>query len=264
MAEGDTIHRLAGRLEVAIGGQQVDSVATPAPRSPLQLQKERLAKLEGSRIESIEARGKHLLIGFDAGLTLHSHMGMNGSWGIARQARDLRRPARSAWLLIETGRAVAAQFGGPHLALLSETERRREPRISQLGPDLLGDGFDPGAGATRLRELAAGRPLGDALLDQRILAGIGNVLKSEGCWNTRLDPFAPVSAYSDEQLSGLLEAEVELMRDAVASGQRQRRIYKSTGRPCPRCGTPIRSAPQGDANRVTYWCPACQPPPAQA
>lgn len=258
MSEGDTIHRLASRLGVGLAGHRVNTISVPAPRSPLRRVSARLQALEGERIERVSAHGKHLLVRFGGGLTLHSHLGMNGSWGIARERAKLRRPARQAWVLIDAGQVVVAQFGGSVLELLDEGETRRHPRLSRLGPDLLGDEFDSSVIAERLARLGAERQIGDALLDQRILAGVGNVLKSEGLWQTRLDPFAKTGVFERDQLVGLVEIERRLMEAAVASGRREQHIYRATGRPCPRCGERIRSAPQGDANRTTYWCPGCQ------
>ena len=264
MAEGDTIHRLAGRIETAIGGEILEAASVPAERSPLAVQTSRLESVVGGQIGPVEARGKHLLIGFDSGLTLHCHLGMNGSWGLARERAALRKPAARAWLLLETGVVVAAQWGGPHLALLTPAELKREPRLARLGPDLLDPAFDPADGALRLQSMAADRAIGDALLDQSILAGIGNVLKSEALWIAGLDPFAPVSAFGAAELTDLLQIEVGLMRESVSSDRRPQRIYRTHGRPCPRCGTVIRARGQGDANRTTYWCPACQQAGGQA
>lgn len=260
MAEGDTIHRLAGRLEVALAGQPVTAFTAPAARSPLRLQAERLARAEGSIVTSVEARGKHLLIELGPDLVLHSHLGMKGSWRIARDVGGISGPLRRAWAVIETPRAAAAQFGGPVLALRTPAELARDRRLSRLGPDVLGPGFDPEQGAERLLELAAVRPLGEALLDQRMVSGIGNVLKSEACWSARVDPFATVGSYDRTELAELLRITQGLMNDAVASGQRSTRVYKKRGRPCGRCGTAIKSAPQGDGNRLTFWCPSCQGP----
>lgn len=260
MAEGDTIHRLARRIDAAIGDQPVTALAVPAARSPLRLQPERVLEAEQAKVTGVRALGKHLLIELGPDLVLHSHLGMRGSWQLARDVGGFRKPLRRAWAVLETPRAVAAQFGGPTLALRRRAELEREPRLARLGPDLLAEGFDAEQGSERMIELAAQRPVGEALLDQRLLAGIGNVLKSEGCWAAGIDPFATVGSLERKRLIGLLTGTRGLMEESIASGQREVHVYRKAGRPCVRCGTPIRKAPQGDGNRLTFWCPQCQKP----
>lgn len=259
MSEGDTIHRLAGRLEVALSGQPVTSFTAPAARSPLRLQPERLARAEGTSVGAVQARGKHLLIALGDELVLHSHLGMNGSWQLAGDHSGIRRPLRRAWAVIETPRAVAAQFAGPTLALRTRAELARDRRLARLGPDLLDPDFDPARAAEQMAERASARPLGEALLDQRLVAGIGNVLKSEALWEARVSPFAPVGSLEPGALAALLSTGRELMQDSVEGGQRATHVYRKAGRPCDRCGTKLERAPQGDGNRLTYWCPGCQP-----
>ena len=255
MGEGDTIHRTARRLNAAIGGERVTDVSVPNPMSPLRLQSARLGRLRGKRLLSAQARGKHLLLHFERELALHCHLGMNGSWRIDEPG--VRR-GRSAWVVLSTTHAEAAQFGGTRLALRGEGELRSDPRLAGLGPDLLAPGFRPSTGAAALRAAPERQALGEALLDQRLVAGAGNVYKSEGCFAASLDPWRPVSEFTDADLEGLFEALQDMMAAGVEGKRRRRLVYRRGGLPCARCGARIRSRGQGDANRTTYWCPRCQ------
>jgi endonuclease-8 len=151
----------------------------------------------------------------------------------------------------------AAQFGGPTLRVLSAAKARRDPRLARLGPDILAPDFEPEPVIAAIRADPT-RGLGDALLDQTLVAGIGNIFKSEACFAARVDPWRPVGDLSDEELSSTLLAAREQMMDAVEQeGRHGFAVYK-TRHACPRCRGPIRSGGQGDANRTTYWCPNCQ------
>jgi endonuclease VIII len=251
VAEGDTILRAARRLKAALGGQQLSATA-PNPRGKAAA----IERLDGARLETVEAHGKHLLLNFGA-LTLHSHLGMSGSWHIYDLDASWRKPPGSAWAVLRGEASEAVQFGGPTLRVLRSEALRRDPLLARLGPDILAEDFDA---ETTLRSLrsAQNRPLGDALLDQHLVAGIGNIFKSEACFAARLDPWQPVGHLSAEQLRQVVQAAHDLMLDAVEHGRHDRAVYKRAGRPCPRCATPIRSRGQGDANRTTYWCPTCQ------
>jgi endonuclease-8 len=203
--------------------------------------------LAGARVESVEARGKHLLLHSDDGRTLHVHLGLHGAVRLRAHGEGRGRHVVST----AAGDAVfvnAARF---------ELRRTRLLRLA-LGPDLLGD-FDAREYLRRVR--LVDRPVGEVVMDQRVLAGIGNIVKSEALWRLRIDPFAPVSALSDRRLLELAVESRRLLRAGVeARGRLPRLIYRRPGRGCPRCGTPIRSARQGEAARTTYWCPRC---PAQ-
>ncbi len=251
MAEGDTILRAARRIEAAIGGEPVRASA-PSPRG----RAARIERLDGRALERAEARGKHLLLHF-GDLVLHSHLGMSGAWHVYRRGEPWRKPAGAAWARLATSDAEVVQFGGPTLRLLRAEAVRRDPVLGRLGPDVLAHDFDAGRIARSLAR-APERGLGDALLDQHLVAGIGNIFKSEACFAARLDPWQRIGDLSDEQLRGVTEAAHDLMQAAVDDGRGERAVYKRAGRPCPRCGTPIRSHGQGDANRTTYWCPVCQ------
>jgi endonuclease-8 len=218
---------------------------------------DRLDELEGAKLETAEARGKHLLLHFERGLVVHCHLGMRGFWRIGAGRRGDPQPA-SAWLLLATTDVQAAQFGGQVLALRREEELRRDRRLRALGPDILAPGFRADRAVARLREIDQASEIGEALLDQRAVAGIGNVYKCEGCHAARVDPWRPLGALADEELRRLLIETRGLMRDGVENGRAPRRVYRQSGRPCYRCRTPIRSRGQGERNRTTYWCPACQ------
>jgi endonuclease-8 len=258
MAEGDTVHRTARRLEAALVGGRVLAVAAPNPRSPLRRQTARLAELRGSRLTRAEARGKHLLLHFEPGLALHCHLGMRGSWHLRDRGSRWRRPLRGAWAVLSTDLADGAQFGGSRVALRSQGELRSDPRLASLGPDLLGPNFQLSAGLAAVRAGAPGLTLGEALLDQTLVSGVGNVYKSEGCFAASLDPWRGVSDLDDAELRRLLEVLRGLMTTGLERGRRPRQVYRRAGLPCTRCGGPVRSYGQGDANRITYWCPNCQ------
>ncbi len=252
MAEGDTILRLARRLEAALGGEAL-SAAAPNPRG----QAVGVSRLDGHRLERAQARGKHLLLHFDGDLVLHSHLGMNGGWHLYPRGARWRRSRSAAWAVLGGEREEAVQFGGPTLRVLPAARARRDPELARLGPDVLAADFEPMAALPGLRRDPA-RGLGDALLDQTAVAGIGNIFKSESCFAARVDPWRAVGELSDEELAAVLAAAREQMLAAVAAGGRKRlSVYRRQG-PCPACGGPLAARGQGDANRTTYWCPRCQ------
>lgn len=249
MAEGDTILRAARRLDAALAGQPLAVSAPSARGRSLGLQ-----RLGGLTLERVEAKGKNLLLEFGE-LALHSHLGMNGSWHVYPRGGRWRKPPGAAWALLRGETQEAVQFGGPTMRVMPTARLRRE--LSRLGPDILAPGFDLEATVASLRT-APYRELGDALLDQSLVAGIGNIFKSESCFAARLDPWSRVADLTDENLGRVLTAARDLMLEAVASGRPPRAVYRRAGQPCPVCRTPISSRGQGDANRRTYWCPRCQ------
>jgi endonuclease VIII len=269
VAEGDTIHRHARRLQAALTGKPIERALAPNPKSPLRLQTRRLEALEGRSLARAEARGKHLLLRFAAtgsatgrerpsDLTLHSHLGISGSWRLGVADTRWGRPLETAWAVLSTADAVAVQFGGPRLALLTNAELSADPRLRSLGPDVLAPGFTVARGLAALRGADQGRQLGDVLLDQRVVAGIGNVYKVEGCFAARVSPWRRLDELRDEGLERVVFQTAALMRAGLEARRRPRDVYRRAGRPCPRCGEPVRSRGQGDANRMTYWCPGCQ------
>lgn len=251
MAEGDTILRTARRIEVALGGQELGVRAGNGRGRGAGVE-----KLDGRRLQRVEARGKHLL--FHCGeLVLQSHLGMSGSWQVVEPGERWRKPASAAWVTL-TGEAVqAVQFGGPTLRVLSAAQLRRDPVLVRLGPDILAPEFDLAASIAGLRA-SPDRELGDALLDQRLIAGIGNIFKSEACFAARANPWHTTDQLPDAELQEVLGAARRLMRESVEKGRPEPAVYRRAGRSCPACGTPIAARGQGDANRRTYWCPRCQ------
>jgi endonuclease-8 len=251
VAEGDTIMRAARRIEAAVGGQELE-VRPHSARAHAA----RLDRIDGRRLNRVESHGKHLLLHF-GDLVLHSHMGMSGSWHTYARGSRWRKPAGAAWVTLSGAETEAVQFGGPTLRLLRTTQLRSDPTLSRLGPDVLGPEFDPETARIRLQASPA-RELGEALLDQRLIAGIGNIFKSEACFVARLNPWRGVGELGDAELERVLKAGQQLMRESVESGRPSRTVYHRAGQPCPACGTPIAARGQGDANRRTYWCPRCQ------
>jgi endonuclease VIII len=257
MPEGDTIHRAAARIRAAFEGRAPELIETPQPRHRHDRWPERLA---GHVLRSVDAHGKHLLLRFEGGLTLHSHLRMTGRWSVRREGSTARGARRRAWLVLAGGGWEAVQYGGPVLELMSDARARTDPRLALLGPDVIGEGFDEGVFLRRLREDDPTRPIGDALLDQRTIAGIGNMWKAECCWAVELDPWRETGQVTDARvLAAVAFAREEMTRSARDGAHtRPHAVYRQEGRPCPRCGTAIRVRGQWENNRVTYWCPACQ------
>jgi endonuclease VIII len=255
VAEGDTILRVAGRLAEALEGKRIKSAESPNPRCGLG---ERVRALHGRTLRSVEARGKHLLLHFDGDLVVHSHLGMKGTWHVYPRRARWRRPRGSAWLVLSTSASDAVQFGGPTLALLREAEVARHPQLAALGPDILAADFTPERAVASLRRGGPERELGDVLLDQRLIAGVGNVFKSEGCHAAEVDPWRKLGALSDAELQRVVSETASLMRGALERRRQEPRVYRRAKLPCPRCGAPLRARGQGDANRTTYWCGRCQ------
>jgi endonuclease-8 len=238
--EGDTLHRAAQRLQPLVGARV--EVETPHPRAPRGLRD----ALDGRILEAVDALGKNLVLRFEGGVVLRSHLRMKGRWRVQRRgARVFGTP----WLALRTPELEALQFNGPVLEL------GKEPRV---GPDVLAPEPDLDAMVARLRTADPALPLGEALQRQRLVAGIGNLWMAEALWEAGLSPWARVGAVADGELRRALEAAHSLMRASLDGRRGPRRVYGRTGRPCPRCAGTIRARGQGDANRTAYWCPGCQ------
>jgi endonuclease VIII len=251
MPEGDTIHRIAGRMNAALAGQPIELAEAPNPRSPMH---RRAEALTGRTLQRAEARGKHLLAHFSGDLVVHSHLGMSGR---LRVVTDGGRPRGRPWLVLAAGRAVASQSGGKVLRLVSESRARNDPGLAQLGPDPLAPGFDLADAAAGLLRLGAGREVGDAILDQRIIAGLGNAIRIEAGFAAGISPWRLVDQLEPDEAERLLRETYRVMRAALETGHRPRTLRDGHGR-CPRCGGRVLSRGQGDANRIAYWCPRCQ------
>jgi endonuclease-8 len=242
MPEGDALARAARRLQVLVG-ERVE-VETPHPRAAV---KRLVERLDGRRLLGVEAAGKNLLLRFEDGVVLRSHLRMSGRWQVRpRGSKPVGRP----WLVLRGAEREAVLWNGPVLELDDRAIRR-------LGPDILGQPPDLDTMVANLRRDPR-RAVGDALLDQRLVAGIGNVWKAEALWQARVSPWRPVADVSDEELRAVLESAHELMTASVETGGERRFVYNRAGRGCRRCGTPIEARGQGDDNRTAYWCPACQ------
>jgi endonuclease-8 len=244
MPEGDSLHRAAQRLQVLVG--EYVEVETPHPRAAVKGLAERL---NGRRLEAVEAVGKNLLLRFDGGLVLRNHLRMKGRWRVGpRGTPRVGKP----WLVLRGAEHEAMLWNGAVLELVGA---RGAPR---LGPDILGDPPDYETMLARLRAVEQEREVGDGLLDQRLVAGIGNIWRAEALSVARISPWRRLDQLDDDELRSVLEAAHALMRAALDGKRPQRRVYRGVGRPCPRCGGLVRSAPQGVHARTVYWCEGCQ------
>jgi endonuclease-8 len=241
---GDALHRIARTLEPLVGERLRIDVMHPRARLL------GLEQLDGKRLESVEAHGKHLLLRFEGDLVLHSHLGVSGRWQVQRRQAPL---AGRPWLVLRGESLQAAQWNGPTLEL------RRAGRTPVLGPDILASPLAAGAILARMRAAPQRLTLGEALLDQRLVAGIGNIWRAEGLWRAGLSPWNGLVRVSDAELQAALAETAALMRESLAGRTPQRAVYRRAGRLCRRCGTAVRSRAQGDSARIAYWCPGCQP-----
>ena len=268
MPEGDTIYRTARTLARALEGRTVTSFAGRAP----QLKAIRPQRLIGETIASVESRGKHLLIWFaPTDLALHTHMRMSGSWHLYRTGERWRKPAHYARAVIDVEGWTAVCFSAPVVELLPRVEVEQLPSLSGLGPDALDENTDLVEARRRLDE-RGDMTIAEALLDQRVLAGVGNVYKCEVLFIHRVDPWTPVAQVPEATRDELLATAERLLKRNVAPGTGQRitttqdsatgptYVYGRARRPCARCATPISRARQGEQARPTYWCRRCQGP----
>jgi endonuclease VIII len=241
--EGDSLHRAARRLQALVG----DSVEAESP-NPRGLATGVAEQVDGRRLDAVEAVGKNLILRFEGGVTVRSHLRMSGRWRVvARDAPVFGRP----WLVLRGARAQALLYGGRVLELNTRA-------LQRLGPDILAPEPDFDRMVANLRRQHPAREIGDALLDQRLVAGIGNVWKGEALWAMRISPWRALGTVRDVELRGVLEWAAHGMRASVEGAREPRNVTRRTGRPCPRCGTSIRVRGQGDDNRTAYWCPGCQ------
>jgi endonuclease VIII len=246
MPEGDALHRAAARVRVLEG--HVVSVEARHPRAAVLRVAERI---DGRRLERVEAVGKNLLLTFEGGLVLRSHLRMKGRWRVQR-AGD--RIFGNPWLVVRGGEHKALLFHGPVLEL---TRSGQSPRVRHLGPDVMLDPPDVDAMLARVRAGDPRREIGEALLDQRVVGGIGNKWKAEGLFLAGVSPWAHLGDLSDDEIMRALGETSRAMRD----GRPGRLVYRRAGMACRRCGTTIRSSPQGDDARIAYWCTSCQSGP---
>lgn len=255
MPEGDSIVHARDRVGAAVGGKtltraEVRGRGLSLPR----------------RVTAVESRGKHLLVRFDDGLALRTHLRMHGRWDVYAPGARWRKPAyRARAVLVADDGWSAVCFDAPEVEVLTGPGHE-EDRLGRLGPDLCAPDADLDAAVARFGRIDPETELGVALLDQRVMAGVGNVFKSEICWACALDPFAPVAALDDAARRDVVDTAARLLRANLGPGRRitYGRGYAVYGRarwPCPRCGTVVRTRKQGMQRRSTYWCPGCQRDP---
>ena len=242
MPEGDSLHRAARRLQPLVG-QRLE-VESPNPRA----QATGVAsRIDGRVLESVEAVGKNLLLRFEGGIVVRSHLRMTGRWRLEPRGKPR---TGLPWLVLRGDEFEGVLWNGPVLTLESR-------QLHRLGQDVLAGDFDVDAAVARLRG-AGHRWLGEVLQDQRLVAGIGNMWMAEALWTIQVSPWLRVGEASDDTLRDAVAAARRLMPEALATGRPGRQVYRRAGRPCLRCGTLVRSRGQGDDNRTAYWCPGCQ------
>ena len=244
MPEGDAIHRAARRLQVLVG-QRV-AATSPNPRA----QATRVAEtVDGRRLESVDALGKNIVLRFEGGVAVRSHLRMSGRWTVRpKGAASVGLP----WLVLAGDAVEGVLWNGPVLELHLRA-------LGRVGPDILARPPRIDAMLARLRRADQTRTLGESLLDQSLVAGIGNMWLAEVLWTVQLSPWRRLGEAGDAELRAALDTAAELMRASLDRGRAARRnAYRRAGRPCPRCRTPIAARGQGDANRTAYWCPGCQ------
>jgi endonuclease-8 len=274
MPEGDTIYRAARTLHTALAGQVVTRFETGLAQLAALDRDEPIA---GRIVERVAAAGKHLLMTLSGGVVLRTHMRMNGSWHIYRPGERWQMPPSAMRIRLETAEWVAVAFNVHVAEFVRADQLQRHRPIATLGPDLLGD-FNAAQALVRLRQQGS-RAVHDVLLDQRVMAGIGNVYKSEILFLSGLHPDTPASLVTDEEWGRLMALARKLLKANIAESsgpgiETYRGLRRTTGRmnaserlwvysrggqPCRKCGTRIASRKDGDDARVTYWCPVCQP-----
>lgn len=271
MPEGDTLFRTAAGLRPYLVGRRVDDARANGPGPVPQVR-----RIVGHEITAVDALGKNLLIRFDNGLELRTHLRMKGIWHRYRPGERWRMPPSRARLVLEVPGAVAVCFDAPVVELLEQRAETLHEPLGGLGPDLLAPEFDASEAVRRLRVPPRGQTtIGEALLDQRALAGVGNVYRSEILWIEKVSPFTAVSALDDATLDRLVGTARRLLVANATGGRGFERVttagdrgapgplyvYRRTGRACRRCRTPIASTQLGrELPRTVYWCPSCQAP----
>lgn len=268
MPEGDTIFRTAESIRKWVEGCEVTAAQTKVRGLDVE-------RIVGKTVSGVEPRAKHLLIRFSNGLTLHTHMRMTGSWHVYSKGDRWRKPRYQAKITIECGDRLIVCFNAPVVEMLLPSDERTHRALQGLGPDVLGEGeFD----FAEVRRRAATRDkfilIGELLLDQQVVSGIGNIYRCESLFIDRIDPYVTREGITDEQLDHVVQTAMRLMKaNAGPAGDRGRAfdaggpsnpwVYGRTGRPCLVCGTPIKASRLGVQARDIYWCPSCQAPKAE-
>jgi endonuclease VIII len=267
--EGDTIFRAAATLDRALRGQTVTRFVSVYPALT---RVDDDTPIAGRTIERVESRGKHLLMRFSGDLILRTHMRMNGSWHIYRPGERWQRPHADMRIIVATAPFEAVAFRVPVAEFHRASALARDPTMRALGPDLLDAAFRIEEAVLRLRASDHAR-IADALLDQRVVAGIGNVFKSEVLFEAGVSPLAPPASLGDATLEKILRVATRQLRmnagagTGAAIGRHTTArlnpveglfVYGRAGDPCRRCGTPIALLKDGPNARLTYFCPKCQ------
>lgn len=272
MPEGDTIFRAARTLHRALAGRTVTGFESVYPRLT---RIDHDAPLAGRTVQTVTSRGKHLLIAFTGDLILHTHMRMSGSWHIYKPGERWRARRQDMRIVITTAAYVAVGFNIPVAEFLTHAALAHHEGIQALGPDLAAPTFERDEVRRRLRS-RGDETIEDLLLNQRVLSGIGNVLKSEVLFVARVHPFTPARHLDDDTVDRIIDVALRLMQmntvesssHAPVTGRRTTGsldprarlfVYGRGGEPCRRCGTPIEGRKSGGDARLTYWCPRCQP-----
>jgi endonuclease-8 len=247
--EGDVLLRTAATLQRWLAGRQVTDASGAA------------APIVGHTVDRVEANGKHLLMRFDSGHVLHTHLRMTGSWHVYSKGERWQRPAAQAKVTVTCGERVAVCFNAPVVELLSPGAEANHPSLAGLGPDVLARPLDLGHIRRRARVRRPDTPLGELLLDQRVVSGIGNIWRCEALFLEGRSPWVPQAKLGDDELDALLAPARRLMQASTAGerGPERRWVYRRNGRPCRRCGTLVVARRQGEQARTAYWCPRCQP-----
>jgi endonuclease-8 len=255
--EGDSLVKFRNGLRPFLLGREVTAARARQPGP----QAERLV---GATVTAIETQGKNLLFSFSNGLEVRTHLKLYGSWHRYRPGERWRMPESRARLVLEVPGAVAVCFDAPTVEMFEQRTEVLHPALAPLGPDLMNPDFDPAEALRRLRDPSrADLSIGEALLDQRALAGIGTIWRAETLWTEKVSPFVLVSELDDATLERLIGTARRLLHASVRNGTPgPMGAYRRVGRPCRRCGTVIRSRRYGrDMARTVYWCPRCQPDP---
>jgi endonuclease-8 len=262
--EGDTIFQTAAALRPLLVGQQIlrARARTPGPQ---------IQRVVGTRVLSVEPLGKHMLIRFDNGLTLHTHLRMGGTWHRYAPGERWRMAVWKARIVLEVADHVVVCFNAPVAELMDDRAVALHPALNSLGPDLLSPMFPPEDAFARLRSRGDAE-IAEAIADQRVMAGVGNVFKSEILFIESVNPWTSVSSLDDARLHSIVGTAHRLLRENATPGRPHRvttrgdptvrgsaYVYGRANKPCSRCATPIRVRRQGALNRPTYWCPRCQP-----
>jgi len=263
MPEGDTIFRAAATLDRWLTGREVTAARTTVDRLPA-------AKLVGQTVDAVEARAKHLLVRFSGGSVLHTHMKMTGSWHVYSKGERWQKPPSQARFVLEAGERVAVCFNAPVVELLAAKGEQLHPSLVGLGPDVLKRPVDLVEVRRRAARTPPAMPVGELLLDQRVVSGIGNIWRCESLFVRRLDPWRPRSEVTDDELDAVVSVAADLMMKSArpsdvvgrdfGGGSDRPWVYGRSRRPCYRCRTPIRVGHMGAQARLVYWCPSCQAP----